>query len=52
MLEFSGAPGNWPSCCRGIREREREGLDNTENLVFCEHLMGIMLVLLGNVYSL
>jgi hypothetical protein len=30
MLEFSAALGNWPSCCRGIRERER--LDNTGNL--------------------
>jgi hypothetical protein len=52
MLEFSIAPGKWPSCYRGIREREREGLDNTGNMVFCEHLMGIMLVLSGNVYSL
>jgi hypothetical protein len=50
MLKFFAAPGNWPSCYRGIRERER--LDTTGNLVFCEHLMGIMLVLLGNVYSL
>jgi len=23
VLEFSAAPGIWPSCCRGIRERER-----------------------------
>jgi hypothetical protein len=44
MLEFSVAPGNWPNC---YRERESTG-----NLVFCEHLMGIMLVLSGNVYSL
>jgi hypothetical protein len=33
-------------------ERKRERLDNIGNLVFCEHLMGIMLVLSGNVYSL
>jgi hypothetical protein len=34
------------------RERERERVDSTGNLVFCEHMMGIMLVLSGNVYSL
>ncbi len=33
-------------------ERERERLNRTESLMFYEHLMGIMLVLSGNVYSL
>jgi hypothetical protein len=48
MLELSAVPSNWSSCCRGIQER----LDNTKNLVFCEQLMEIRLVLSGNVYSL
>jgi hypothetical protein len=49
MLELSAAPGTWPSCYRGIRERER--LDST-GIWFCERLMEIRLVLSGNVYNL